>query len=45
LPSKTPPPSLPALLKAQTKVPVGCDKAFSSVSSPQFATVYGRCLV
>ena len=45
LPTKTLPRSLPSLLKAQTKVPVGCDKAFSSASSPQFATVYGRCLV
>ena len=37
--------SLPSLPRAHKKVPVGCDTAFSSVSSPQFATVYGRCLV
>ena len=35
---------LPSLSRAHKKIPVGCDTAFSSVSSPQFATVYGRCL-
>ena len=45
LPTKNRPLSLPSLSRAHKKVPVGCDAAFSSVSSPQFATVYGRCLV
>jgi hypothetical protein len=27
------------------KVPIGCDRAFSSMSSPQFSTIFGRCLV
>jgi hypothetical protein len=36
---------LPSLSRAHKKVPVGCDTAFSPASSPQFATVYGRCLV
>ena len=27
------------------KVPMGCDRAFSSMSSPQFSTIFGRCLV
>jgi hypothetical protein len=45
LPTKNRPLSLPSLSRAHKTVPVGCDTAFSSVSSPQFATVYGRCLV
>jgi hypothetical protein len=45
LPTKNRPLSLPSLSRAHKKVPVGCDTAFGSVSSPQFATVYGRCLV
>jgi hypothetical protein len=45
LPTKNRPLSLPSLSRAHKKVPVGCDTAFSSVSSPQFATVYGCCLV
>ena len=45
LPTKDRPLSLPSLSRAHKKVPVGCDTAFGSVSSPQFATVYGRCLV
>ncbi len=26
------------------KVPVGCDSSFSPVTSPQLATLYGRCM-
>jgi hypothetical protein len=37
--------SQPALVRAGKKVPVGCDRAFSSMSSPQFSTLFGRCLV
>ena len=28
----------------QGKVPFGCDSAFSPVTSPELATVYGRCM-
>jgi hypothetical protein len=45
LPTKDRPLPLPSLSRAHKKVPVGCDTAFSSGSSPLFATVYGRCLV
>jgi hypothetical protein len=45
LPTKNRPLSLPSLSRAHKKVPVGCDMSFGSVYSPQFATVYGRCLV
>jgi hypothetical protein len=34
----------PSFVRAQ-KVPVGCDRAFSSMSSSQFSTIFGRCLV
>jgi hypothetical protein len=33
------------LTRAEKRVPVGCDRAFSALSSSQFATLYGRCLV
>jgi hypothetical protein len=33
----------PSLLKAEKQVPVGCDRAFSSMSSAQFKNLYGRC--
>ena len=36
--------SQPSLVRAH-KVPMGCDRAFSSMSSPQFSTIFGRCLV
>jgi hypothetical protein len=36
--------SQPSLVRAH-KVPMGCDRAFSSISSPQFSTIFGRCLV
>jgi hypothetical protein len=26
------------------KIPVGCDRAFSAISSPQLAHVFGRCV-
>jgi hypothetical protein len=42
---KDSPKSLPALVGTGKKVPVGCDRAFSSMSSPQFSTLFGRCLV
>jgi hypothetical protein len=28
----------------RTQVPIGCDPAFSPVSSPSLATVFGRCM-
>ena len=30
--------------QTQGKVPFGCDSAFSSVTSPSLATLYGRCM-
>ena len=35
----------PYSLQSGRQVPDGCDPAFSSVSSPSLATVYGRCVV
>ena len=37
--------SQPALMRTGKQVPVGCDRAFSSMSAPQFSTLYGRCMV
>jgi len=36
-----PPPSAP---QTQGKVPFGCDSAFSPVTSPALASLYGRCM-
>jgi hypothetical protein len=36
--------SQPSFVSAH-KVPIGCDRSFSSMSSPQFSTIFGRCLV
>ena len=36
--------SQPALQQAAKRVPMGCDRAFSSMSAPQFSTLFGRCL-
>jgi hypothetical protein len=36
--------SQPLLERAGKQVPVGCDRAFSSMSSAQFSTLFGRCL-
>jgi hypothetical protein len=44
-PGKNGPKSQPSLERAGKQVPVGCDRAFSSTSSPQFSTLFGRCLV
>ena len=30
--------------QTQGKVPLGCDSSFSPVTSPQLATLYGRCI-
>jgi hypothetical protein len=35
--------SQPSLERAK-QVPVGCDRAFSSMSSAQFSSLFGRCL-
>jgi hypothetical protein len=35
---------LPPLERASKRVPMGCDRAFSSMSAPQFSTLFGRCL-
>jgi hypothetical protein len=43
-PAKNGPKSQPSLERAG-KVPMGCDRAFSSMSSRQFSTLFGRCLV
>jgi hypothetical protein len=37
-------PHPPSISRAQKK-PLGCDNAFSSIASPQLATVFGRCVV
>ena len=34
----------PSGSQAQGKVPFGCDSAFSPVTSPELATLYGRCM-
>jgi hypothetical protein len=34
----------PSLERAGKQVPVGCDRAVSSMSSAQFSTLFGRCL-
>jgi hypothetical protein len=34
----------PAGLQTQQKVPLGCDPAFSPVTSPALSGVYGRCM-
>jgi hypothetical protein len=44
-PTKHGPKSRPSLVRAGKRVPVGCDRAFSSMSSPHFSTMFGRCLV
>ena len=44
-PTKNGPKSQPSLERASKRVPMGCDRAFSSMSSPQFLTVFGRCVV
>jgi hypothetical protein len=44
-PSKNHAKSQPLLVGAGKRVPVGCDRAFSSMSSPQFLGLYGRCAV
>jgi hypothetical protein len=36
--------SQPLLERAGKQVPVGCDRAFSSMSSAQFSNLFGRCL-
>ena len=44
-PGKNGPKSLPSLERAGKQVPMGCDRAFSSTSAPQFSALFGRCLV
>jgi hypothetical protein len=44
-PTKHGPKSKPSLVRTEKRVPVGCDRAFSSMSSPHFSTIFGRCLV
>jgi hypothetical protein len=38
-------PASPAQSLTRVKIPVGCDSAFSPVSSPQLAHVFRRCTV
>jgi hypothetical protein len=38
-------PPVPNGLQTQEKAPIGCDPAFSPVSSPSRVVVYGRCTV
>jgi hypothetical protein len=35
----------PSLERASKRVPMGCDRAFSSTAAPQFSSLYGRCMV
>ena len=35
----------PVLVQTGSHVPIGCDRAFSSMSSPQFSSFFGRCVV
>jgi hypothetical protein len=44
-PAKNGPKSHPLLERAGKQVPMGCDRAFSSMSSRQFSTLFGRSLV
>jgi len=38
-------PASPGQAQSRVKVPVGCDSAFSPISSPQLAHVFRRCTV
>jgi len=40
-----PPRVAPLQSQSHARVPVGCDNAFSPVSSPRLANVFRRCLV
>ena len=44
-PTKQGPKSRPSLMRAEKRVPVGCDRAFSSMSRSDFSPIFGRCLV
>jgi hypothetical protein len=37
-------PAFPAKSESRARVPVGCDNAFSSISSPRLANVFRRCM-
>ena len=37
--------SRPASVRTGKHVPAGCDRAFSSMSPPQFSSLFGRCVV
>jgi hypothetical protein len=39
-----PDPQAPDGLQTQGKVPLGCDPAFSPVTSPALSSLYGRCM-
>jgi len=39
------PPLAPLQSQSSARVPLGCDNAFSPVSSPRLANVFRRCLV
>jgi hypothetical protein len=34
----------PLLPLSRERIPVGCDRAFSAISSPRLADIFGRCL-
>jgi len=44
-PTKNAPKSQPLLERGSKRVPMGYDRAFSSMSAPQFSTLFGRCVV
>jgi hypothetical protein len=39
-----PDPETPDHLQTEGKVPLGCDPAFSPVTSPELSRLYGRCM-
>jgi hypothetical protein len=43
--AKNGPKPQPSLERASKRVPMGCDRAFSSTAAPQFSSLYGRCMV
>jgi hypothetical protein len=44
-PAPAKPKTQQSLERALTRVPMGCDRAFSSTAAPQFSSLFGRCTV
>jgi hypothetical protein len=45
VPTEHGPKSEPSLVRDERRVPVGCDRALSSMAAPEFSTIFGRCMV